>query len=266
MVDRPSNEVTGVPTPRVAILGAGAAGLCMAMQLQDAGIHSFTIYEKSDGVGGTWRDNTYPGRRVRRALAPVQLLVRPQDRLDPEVPRAARDPGLLRVAGRLPCAAPAPAVRHRGGRGLLERRGRDLGPGARRRRARDRGRGRVRPGPAEPPEHPRHPRPGALRRHHVPLGSVGPRPRSGRRGRGRHRHRRRARSSSCPRWRRLRVSSPCSSAASTTWRPSPTVGTGRGSAGCSSTCLRHAVRTGPRSTGASRPGSRSCARATGWER
>ena len=61
MVDRPSNEVTGVPTPRVAILGAGAAGLCMAMQLQDAGIHSFTIYEKSDGVGGTWRDNTYPG-------------------------------------------------------------------------------------------------------------------------------------------------------------------------------------------------------------
>jgi cation diffusion facilitator CzcD-associated flavoprotein CzcO len=50
-----------MPTPRVAILGAGAAGLCMAMQLQDAGIHSFTIYEKSDGVGGTWRDNTYPG-------------------------------------------------------------------------------------------------------------------------------------------------------------------------------------------------------------
>jgi cation diffusion facilitator CzcD-associated flavoprotein CzcO len=52
---------TGVPTPRVAILGAGAGGLCMAMQLQDAGIHSFTMYEKSDGVGGTWRDNTYPG-------------------------------------------------------------------------------------------------------------------------------------------------------------------------------------------------------------
>ncbi len=45
----------------MAILGAGAAGLCMAMQLQDAGIHSFTIYERSDGVGGTWRDNTYPG-------------------------------------------------------------------------------------------------------------------------------------------------------------------------------------------------------------
>lgn len=51
----------GAPTPRVAIIGAGAAGLCMAIRLRDAGIDSFTIYEKSDGVGGTWRDNTYPG-------------------------------------------------------------------------------------------------------------------------------------------------------------------------------------------------------------
>lgn len=51
----------GTEPPRVAILGAGAGGLCMALQLQDAGIDTFTIYEKSDGVGGTWRDNTYPG-------------------------------------------------------------------------------------------------------------------------------------------------------------------------------------------------------------
>jgi len=48
-------------TPRVAILGAGASGLCMAIALKKAGIESFTIFEKSDGVGGTWRDNTYPG-------------------------------------------------------------------------------------------------------------------------------------------------------------------------------------------------------------
>lgn len=48
-------------TPRVAILGAGASGLCMAVALKRAGIESFTIFEKSDGVGGTWRDNTYPG-------------------------------------------------------------------------------------------------------------------------------------------------------------------------------------------------------------
>jgi cation diffusion facilitator CzcD-associated flavoprotein CzcO len=45
----------------IAILGAGAGGLCAATQLRRHGIDSFTIYEKSDGVGGTWRDNTYPG-------------------------------------------------------------------------------------------------------------------------------------------------------------------------------------------------------------
>lgn len=50
----------GASSPRIAIIGAGAAGLCMAIRLRDAGIDSFTIYEKSDGVGGTWRDNTYP--------------------------------------------------------------------------------------------------------------------------------------------------------------------------------------------------------------
>jgi cation diffusion facilitator CzcD-associated flavoprotein CzcO len=33
----------------------------MALQLKKAGVDTFTIYEKSDGVGGTWRDNTYPG-------------------------------------------------------------------------------------------------------------------------------------------------------------------------------------------------------------
>ncbi|OBA64076.1 monooxygenase [Mycobacterium sp. 1100029.7] len=46
---------------RVAIIGAGMSGLCMAAKLQDAGIHSYTIFEKADEVGGTWRDNTYPG-------------------------------------------------------------------------------------------------------------------------------------------------------------------------------------------------------------
>jgi phytoene dehydrogenase-like protein len=45
----------------VAIVGAGMSGLCMAAKLQDAGIDTFTIFEQADEVGGTWRDNTYPG-------------------------------------------------------------------------------------------------------------------------------------------------------------------------------------------------------------
>lgn len=46
---------------KVAIIGAGVSGLCMAAKLADAGIDSYTVFEKADEVGGTWRDNTYPG-------------------------------------------------------------------------------------------------------------------------------------------------------------------------------------------------------------
>ncbi len=45
----------------VAIIGAGMSGLCMGIKLLDAGIDSFTIFEQASEVGGTWRDNTYPG-------------------------------------------------------------------------------------------------------------------------------------------------------------------------------------------------------------
>jgi cation diffusion facilitator CzcD-associated flavoprotein CzcO len=45
----------------VAIIGSGFAGICMAIKLKRAGIHDFVILEKDDDLGGTWRDNTYPG-------------------------------------------------------------------------------------------------------------------------------------------------------------------------------------------------------------
>jgi cation diffusion facilitator CzcD-associated flavoprotein CzcO len=47
--------------PRVAIIGAGFSGLCLGIELRRAGFDAFAIFEKSDGVGGTWRDNSYPG-------------------------------------------------------------------------------------------------------------------------------------------------------------------------------------------------------------
>ena len=51
----------GVPSPRVLIVGAGLGGIRMAMRLRQAGIVTFTIVDKADGIGGVWRDNTYPG-------------------------------------------------------------------------------------------------------------------------------------------------------------------------------------------------------------
>ena len=45
----------------VAILGAGFAGICMAIKLKEQGRADFRIFEKASSLGGTWRDNTYPG-------------------------------------------------------------------------------------------------------------------------------------------------------------------------------------------------------------
>ena len=45
---------------RVVVAGAGVSGLFMAEKLKRAGF-DFTVYEKAGEVGGTWRDNTFPG-------------------------------------------------------------------------------------------------------------------------------------------------------------------------------------------------------------
>jgi len=47
--------------PKVAIIGAGFGGLGAAVALRRAGIDDLVIIEGADGVGGTWRRNTYPG-------------------------------------------------------------------------------------------------------------------------------------------------------------------------------------------------------------
>lgn len=48
-------------TADVLIAGAGFAGLCAAIKLQGSGNTSFILLEKSNDIGGTWRDNVYPG-------------------------------------------------------------------------------------------------------------------------------------------------------------------------------------------------------------
>jgi cation diffusion facilitator CzcD-associated flavoprotein CzcO len=50
-----------VPDPRVVVIGAGMAGILSAIRLQASGITDISVYEKAEGLGGTWRFNTYPG-------------------------------------------------------------------------------------------------------------------------------------------------------------------------------------------------------------
>ena len=46
---------------RVAVIGTGFVGLSMAHALREAGIEDWVMLERSNQVGGVWRDNTYPG-------------------------------------------------------------------------------------------------------------------------------------------------------------------------------------------------------------
>ncbi len=50
-----------VERARVVIVGSGFGGLCLAIKLLEAGVDDFVILERADAIGGTWRDNHYPG-------------------------------------------------------------------------------------------------------------------------------------------------------------------------------------------------------------
>jgi len=59
-----SRELPGTPHGgdlEVLVVGAGFGGLCMAIQLLARGVRDFLVLEKGAEVGGTWRDNSYPG-------------------------------------------------------------------------------------------------------------------------------------------------------------------------------------------------------------
>jgi cation diffusion facilitator CzcD-associated flavoprotein CzcO len=49
------------PRRRVAIIGAGFSGICVAIHLRKSALYDFTLFEKAESIGGTWRDNAYPG-------------------------------------------------------------------------------------------------------------------------------------------------------------------------------------------------------------
>jgi cyclohexanone monooxygenase len=56
----PANRLSGNGLS-VGIIGAGPGGLALGILLRKAGFRDFTIFDREDGVGGTWRINTYPG-------------------------------------------------------------------------------------------------------------------------------------------------------------------------------------------------------------
>ena len=47
--------------PRIAVVGAGMSGIGAVIKLEKAGYTDVTVFEKADKVGGTWRENRYPG-------------------------------------------------------------------------------------------------------------------------------------------------------------------------------------------------------------
>jgi cation diffusion facilitator CzcD-associated flavoprotein CzcO len=51
---------TGRPL-RFIVIGAGMAGILAAIKLREANYADIVVYEKADRIGGTWRENTYPG-------------------------------------------------------------------------------------------------------------------------------------------------------------------------------------------------------------
>jgi cation diffusion facilitator CzcD-associated flavoprotein CzcO len=51
----------GQPDFEVAVLGSGFSGPGMAIKLKQADMHAFVVLGKAQQIGGTWRENTYPG-------------------------------------------------------------------------------------------------------------------------------------------------------------------------------------------------------------
>ncbi len=45
----------------VAVIGSGFAGLGIAIRLQQEGVENYVVFERASEVGGTWRENHYPG-------------------------------------------------------------------------------------------------------------------------------------------------------------------------------------------------------------
>lgn len=59
--EREQEERRGTEHVRVAVIGSGFGGLGAAVRLRREGVTDFVVLERAGAVGGTWRDNDYPG-------------------------------------------------------------------------------------------------------------------------------------------------------------------------------------------------------------
>lgn len=58
---KPKATRNKTPQDRIVVIGAGISGILIGIKLLEQGITDFVILEKADSLGGTWRENTYPG-------------------------------------------------------------------------------------------------------------------------------------------------------------------------------------------------------------
>ena len=90
---------------RVLVIGAGFGGLGLAIKLSEQGEQDFLVVERGSDVGGTWRDNTYPGaacdvpsQLYSFSFAPNPEWSRsfsPQPEIQAYLQRVARESGVL---------------------------------------------------------------------------------------------------------------------------------------------------------------------------
>ena len=166
----------------VVVIGAGMGGLNAAVQLEHAGI-DFTVLEKNPEVGGTWFENSYPGRARRLSQPYLHPHLRRGHRPGGPVLRSRGEPAVLQPCGRRLRRAPAHRLRHRGRVAPLGRGRRCLGGDG----EGTRGSARVaserrdqRSGAVVPSEHPRLRRSERFQGPVVPYGALARRPRPGR--------------------------------------------------------------------------------------
>ncbi len=96
--------MTPSTTVDVLVMGAGFAGLCAAIKLDEDGERDLVVIEKGSDVGGTWRDNTYPGaacdvpsQLYSYSFAPGDwsMSFSPQPEIQAYLQRVARESGVL---------------------------------------------------------------------------------------------------------------------------------------------------------------------------